>query len=440
MKQAFIVVGMQLGDEGKGSIVNALTQKYHNTSLIVRFNGGAQAGHGVTTPNGLHHIFSQFGSGTLIGTKTYLSEYVIIDPIALKNEAIALIGKNIYNPFNKIFINKNCPVVTPYHRFLNQAKELIRNNNRHGSCGMGIGECKQDFIENKTIVAADLKNPRIFKDLLKLNTINQIIKLNKFIDSYPTNINLPPEIDKFVQYFLSQDVFDFIYNDYLFLGNKFQLVDHEYLEKQYKKNETIIFEGAQGVLLDEEYGFHPYNSFSNCTFNNANQLLSTFDGPITKLGLIRCYQTRHGAGPLVTENKNLALLAQNDHNQTNQWQGNFRIGWLDFIMLDYALKITNKEINFLVVNHLDQIKHLSEIKYCLYYNNPLVNQLHPVATNPKYTVTTEQLAITKSLMDQRPEYITCKPNQLCEIIESLTKLKIGIKGYGPTVTDKQINL
>lgn len=143
----WIVVGLGYGDEGKGSIVDALTRR-HNIGLIVRFNGGAQAAHNVWTDDGRHHTFSQFGSGMFVpGAKTLLSRFMLANPIAMINEEEHLRSVGVTDAWQRTFIDRRCLVTTPWHVALNRARERARGENCHGSCGMGIGETVADWLE-----------------------------------------------------------------------------------------------------------------------------------------------------------------------------------------------------------------------------------------------------------------------------------------------------
>lgn len=420
------------GDETKGSTVDFLTRKY-NAGWNIRFQGGAQAGHNIITSNGIHHTFSQFGSGTLAGSHTFLSKYMIIDPTALKNEAIALVRKGIYNPFGRLYVSEDALIVTPYQKFLNQAKEFVRNNNKHGSCGMGIGETMSDSLKGIKITAKDLKNETLLRD--KLKYVLQI----KYDELYKLNCDTP----EYTYLFESNLVFESIINDYLFIGKNLNIVWEDHITKILQNPGAIIFEGAQGVLLDQDFGAAPYNSWSNCTYDNANALLGDYDGKITRLGLIRGFQTKHGAGPFPTEEKSLQSLVKNDHNQTNHWQGNFRTGWLDLILLDYAQRITKNQMDYLCVSHLDLIQDLKQYyvanKYLIYGNlaygkDKIVKQINPFPpiNGSQFEGSKE---FTKLLENCCPCYEQINPKDLSAKLQSIG-YKIGIESYGPTSKDK----
>ena len=169
-KHAIAVIGANLGDEGKG-----LTTDYYcsalgaEQSLVIRYNGGAQAGHTVEDPSSIRHVFGHFGSGTLIGSPTYLSEFFVTNPVLFNQEHEKLVSQNI-NPI--IFIHPDCPVTTLYDMTINQLIENRRGKKAHGSCGVGFGETlARDEYNNSEfkITVSDLKNIELLK--YKLNCI-----------------------------------------------------------------------------------------------------------------------------------------------------------------------------------------------------------------------------------------------------------------------------
>ncbi|HEY8076755.1 MAG TPA: adenylosuccinate synthetase, partial [Labilithrix sp.] len=133
-----------------------------------------------------------------------------------------------------------------------------------------------------------------------------------------------------------------------------RVVGRDFLERELHEEGAILFEGAQGVLLDQDFGFQPHTTWTDITFGNARELLGAFDGRVTRLGILRAYQTRHGAGPFVTEDASLAGLSSHDHNGWGEWQGSFRSGWLDLVATRYALDVIGG-VDALVVTNLDRI-------------------------------------------------------------------------------------
>src|SRR5215217_818107 len=156
--KAILIADLGYGDAGKGSIVDYLTRAT-GVHTVVRYNGGAQAAHNVMTPDGRHHTFAQFGSGTLVpGTRTHLSRYMTIHPLAMLAEERHLHSLGISDAFGRVTIDGEALVTTPFQQSANRLKEIARGDGRHGSCGMGVGETMSDWLthDSQVLFAADL--------------------------------------------------------------------------------------------------------------------------------------------------------------------------------------------------------------------------------------------------------------------------------------------
>jgi adenylosuccinate synthase len=238
---------------------------------------------------------------------------------------------------------------------------------------------------------------------------------------------------------------------YQHFSTRVSIVEPDYLGKLLNEPGTTIFEGAQGVLLDEWYGFYPYNTWSTLTFKNADMLLqeNTFDGTVLRLGLTRGYGTRHGAGPFVTEDDDLTARVQDRHNQNNPWQREFRVGYLDFIALRYALAVTGR-IDGLVVTNLDCMEAMPAWRTCDLYQyagdttkrteafdvrGPFVSDIH-VPADPTNLVKQEER--TRLLFEMRPVYVDCEKdrNTYLDLIRQTLDLPIAITSAGPTALEK----
>ena len=155
--KAIITVGLGFGDEGKGATVDYLTRSL-KADLVVRYCGGAQAGHNVQLPDGRRHTFSQFGAGTLAGARTYLGPKMIINPATLVPEAEHLQSLGVSSPMKSLTTHPDCLLATTYHVAMNRLREFARGTNRHGSCGLGIGEARSYWLRygQDAVVAEDL--------------------------------------------------------------------------------------------------------------------------------------------------------------------------------------------------------------------------------------------------------------------------------------------
>ncbi len=344
------------GDEGKAGILDAVTRELGAT-LVVRFCGGAQRAGRVVLSDGRAHIFSQFGSGTLSGAATFLSKHMMLDPPAMENEAVALEAIGVKLPFLSpgVWIDKDTPVISPYHRSLNRLQEWSRGEARHGSCGMGIGALAedlgrpampvlraadlqyQDIVEDKLRAIYEYKRPLALDLRLPKNVLDVDVELDLFRpwDTYAT-ARLRRWLDRYERFSRKATI----------LSKPVSLSAFD----------NIVFEGAQGVLLDETHGFAPYHTWSNCTPANALAMLHD-EGDVrrvTVIGVTRTYATRHGAGPFPTEDPRLAsCLSPEPSNHCHPYQGVFRVGHLDAVLLRYALQACGGTIDGLAVTHCD---------------------------------------------------------------------------------------
>lgn len=455
--KSFIVTDLSYGDAGKGSTVDYLSRKYES-NVVVRFNGASQAAHNVITPEGTHHVFSQFGSGSFNHkSKTFLSKYMLINPLNMLNEANHLIGLGISDIWEKTFVDRACIIITPWHEATNRLKEVLRDKHKHGSCGHGIGEAVKDSLEfpELTIRVRDLairKNRKFLISKLKAVRAHKLKELRDLEVIYKCEIDaLSADI------FTSDSYINKIIDGYFEWSSKINFSDIFTLANISNKVDAIIFEGSQGVLLDEYYGFHPYTTWSTTTSENALKLLNEidFEGENTKLGLIRAYTTRHGAGPFVTQDDKMTEKIIERHNTLGTWQGAFRIGWLDLIAHKYAIE-ANGGIDALVVSGLDQITDFKELKVCTSYGidnefidtglfNQLINKnAFEMKLGGKYDLNArEKLAIALDSVTPNYERIYGSPveriNTLLNRCEQILNSKVLIKSYGPTASDKTTN-
>jgi adenylosuccinate synthase len=340
-------VGAGFGDEGKGSIVDFLARK-HRAKTVVRFNGGPQAGHRVVTSDGKEHVFSQFGAGTLAGARTHLSRFCLVNPISMVAEGNHLVDLGVSDAFERVTIEEDALVVTPFHVSLNRIRELSRGNGRHGSCGMGIGETVAHSVAHpeQAIRARDLLTSEQLKDRLAAIRQQALNEAESLVDASQNEAAYNEMV------FLKGTTVVRVYERFQeALGRGVQIVSDDYLP-YYMREGNFVFEGAQGVLLDEEWGFHPHTTRSNCTYDNANRLLGPhYSGEITRIAVLRAYHTRHGAGPFPTE---VESGPTDPRNTTNAWQQSFRVGDFDFMLARYARNVLG-HIDAVALGHLDQV-------------------------------------------------------------------------------------
>lgn len=427
MAEAIIVIGMGYGDEGKGSITDFLVRR-HNAKTVVRYNGGSQAAHTVVAPSGQTHTFAQFGSGTLVpGVRTHLSQYMKVDPLNMLVEESALQNIGVHDAFTRTTIDENALIITPFHKLANRLRERSRGNGRHGSCGLGVGETQADFEAGYFITAGHLDKPLLLR--ARLRDI-QLYKRRQLLEQ---GILLPGrpcfELD-------AASVIEALAHDYTnFISSGISIVNGDFLTAAL--DDTVVFEGAQGVLLDQDVGFHPHTTWSSTTTTNAESLLEQagYNNSVTRLGVLRAYMTRHGHGPFVTEDKALTETLPDSHNYFSEWQHGFRVGWPDLVMARYAVE-ANRGVDALAVTSLDRWHALGEGHHqiCTTYDLGPGNKTVAAIRTPR--TLEEQAALTQLLFTARPRYSPAGDDYLNVLSAVLRFIPITIKSYGPSAADK----
>jgi adenylosuccinate synthase len=369
-KQVFIITDLGYGDAGKGTVVDWLTNK-HNAHTVIR-TGGPQALHRVVASDGREHVFSQFGSGTLRGAATHLSKHMLVAPSALLREGVVLQKKCKHNVFVKLSIHEDAILVTPIQAITGRIRELLRDDNRRGSVGVGVGETVRDSEDRPDLVlyARDLRS----KDMAKKLTMLWKYKLSQYQQYVDRTSDLPESMRNAIQAELLSAKDPLLLQttqEFLALKKQVRIVDDEYVEKLILRlSGTIIIEGSQGVLLDRFYGFYPYTTKVRATPETGKDILKTghYDGLVTSLGVLRSYATRHGHGPFVTEDAELTKVLPDAANKTDPWQGNFRVGHFDAVSARYAATACGPgEIDGLVITCLDRTADLPTWSICTSY-------------------------------------------------------------------------
>jgi len=327
MTNIIAVIGAGYGDEGKGLFTDYFANQ-HNDSIICRSNGGAQAGHTVVTPNGIRHVFSHLGAGSFSDKPTFLSEHFICNPLLFKKEYIEFTKKHS-NP--SIYVHEDCLVTTPVDMIINQILEKRRaiDGNRHGSVGLGINET----IERNTVgdfklsvgglTSKDLQT-RLFH--IKTNWID--LQLPTIMDHSDDELYLLMCLEN------NQLWLDYIETIEYFLEHVVVVSDYNTLNTF----DTVIFEGAQGLMLDQDYGVFPHVTRSNTGVKNIIDILNHVDNieAIEVVYVTRAYTTRHGAGPLLGE-VDLPYNIIDETNITHEYQGAIRYAPLSFTVLYDAI-------------------------------------------------------------------------------------------------------
>ena len=351
-RTAYVVVDLGYGDAGKGSLVDALTSRT-GARLNVRFNGGGQAAHNVVLPDGRHHTFSQFGSGMFDpSVKTYLSRHFLWNPIAMQAEAEILDaeiakGESLKTDaavMSRTFVDSEALVVTPWHQAMNRLREFARGDQRHGSCGVGIGEAvgEAQRIPSLSLRAGNLRDWTEEKLRWHLEEVAEVNLIELQCDRSLFS-GLPEFLLKDLDFLFAKDAPLKCANLLINIACSTSVIGGTDVRKKlFDETGDVVFEGAQGILIDEKYGFEPYTTWSTCTSRNARQILQEigWQGRTKVIGALRAYAVRHGKGPFVTEKDSCELRKAllDDHNVSNEWQGSPRIGWFDAVATYYAMR------------------------------------------------------------------------------------------------------
>lgn len=322
MRTAHVVIGSAFGDEGKGLMTDYLARQNWPDARVVRFNGGAQAGHTVQLENGTRHVFHHVGSGTFAGASTHLSRFFVTNPFVLDDEIHTLAGLGV-KP--QISIDPRAPLTTPYDMIINQMAEEWRGVARHGSCGLGF---------NETLKRAEFR-PDLATAVHDAMTSGFEVTLRAIRDEYvpwrlsELGVPLTPVWETRLR---SDDLLRHYRDSVARFGDRFWLTE----DAKEIAHPQVIFEGAQGLLLDENHFFFPHVTHSRTGLPNVLELAAEAGIMHLKVHyMMRAYMTRHGAGPFPSEDASMTF--EDVTNQPNMWQGSLRFGALDLDLISEAI-------------------------------------------------------------------------------------------------------
>ncbi|MFI5838716.1 adenylosuccinate synthetase [Catenuloplanes sp. NPDC051500] len=422
-----IVADLGFGDAGKGTIVDWLAGRSAATGrpvrAVLRFNGGAQAAHTVVRADRRSHTFAQFGAGTFAGVPTLLTRHALVEPLALAREAAALSALGVPDPLDLISVDRGALITTPLHAVVNRAREAARGGGAHGSCGIGVGETVAYALDEPDLAlrAGDTESPsRLRRRLLALHewaatTVREL--------GDPTSGPLPG-VDELIRAYLS-------------FARRIRLTGDGEIARL-AAGGRLVFEGAQGVLLDEWRGFHPHTTWSTTTFANALDLLAEAGvdrGDVCRLGVTRTYATRHGAGPFPSEDPSLAPLLPEPHNGTGRWQGAFRVGHLDLVLLRYAAEVCGG-LDALAVTHLDTAagaaRERLRVATAWRAGGTRITRLRPGA----FADLDHQRRLTALAHAARPEMVL-PDRPWDELLADALGVPVAVTSWGPRSGDKQ---
>jgi adenylosuccinate synthase len=345
-----VVVGTQWGDEGKGKIVDLLTE---HAELVVRYQGGNNAGHTLVV-KGQKFIFHLIPSGILhAGKKCLIGNGVVVDPEVLIMEIDRLQAQGIKIGPEKLVLSEKAHIIMPYHQRLDLARERAKGDSKIGTTGRGIGPCYEDKVSRCGIRVVDLIDPVALKAKVEHNLKEKNFILEKFLDDKPLN---------------AAEVYDHYrqMGEYLkpLVGNVSLLLD-----ETMRQGKNILFEGAQGTHLDIDHGTYPFVTSSNPIAGGA--CTGAGIGPNRLqwvVGISKAYTTRVGSGPFITE----ALDADGEHMQVQGAEFGAttgrrrRTGWLDMVVLRDSARLNG--LTGLAITKLDVLTGLNSLKICVAYD------------------------------------------------------------------------
>ena len=451
------LLGLGFGDCGKGLFTDFLARHWQ-AHTVVRFNGGAQAGHNVVLPDGRHHTFSQFCAASFqSGVHTVLAAPVVVHPGALLVENHLLLQNGVPNAMQRLIIDGRCRINTPFHQAAGRLRELQRGPAAHGTCGVGVGETVAHALAwpEQMLCYADLFRPKLA--LAKLDAI-RLTLLAEFGPDCPVPENAS-------QYTAERQLLldPAISARWLLqIGELLRCVppaSRESLRARLQQPGTVLFEGAQGVLLDEWRGFHPHTTWSTIHPDAVRGVLLELgiSEPARHFGILRSYHTRHGQGPLPTRDSALDVLAE-PHNHGASWQGQFRRGHFDGVLLRYALEVCGP-LDGLLISHLDALGQVPGIRYCHAYllndtthsgktdttDSPLFQRnadglISALRPGP-FRDLSHQSSLANLLTQVQPCYHPAPlmhPNDLLAKLADLTDCPVILGSFGPTHENVQI--
>jgi len=352
-----IICGLQWGDEGKGKIVDFLTEK---ADLVVRGQGGNNAGHTVIA-KGEKYVLHLIPSGILWEKQCVIGNGVVLDPVGLCKEIQTLEEAGVTITPERLLISDRAHVVLPYHRELDAAREMSLGDKKIGTTKRGIGPTYADKANRIGLRLADFRNPETARALIttRLEEANRLLSelgLETFeVDQVLSEVE--SSIDRLRPHF----------------ANVIPMV-----HGSWKNGETILFEGAQGTFLDIDFGTYPFVTSSNTTSGGACTGSGLPPHAIDRVvGVCKAYTTRVGSGPFPAQNDEIAEFFHSRGMEFGATTGRpRRCGWLDTVLIRYAVMVNG--VTDLAVTILDGLDERETIKICVGYNiNGEVHEFPP---------------------------------------------------------------
>jgi adenylosuccinate synthase len=348
---------------------------------------------------------------------------VIVNPLSMQVEATALAMCGVKDALSKIWVHPECLVTTPFHKALNQVRELSRKH-AHGSTGSGIGETVRLGLEypNLKLQVKDLNRPYTTTHLYRM-----MDHLHATCCELIHDYDLKGEsLDNAMQPFNNKECIVILnerYNDWCRKVNRFCGFS---LMPSYEGPQ--IFEAAQGVMLDAKRGHHPYTTWSRTTDVCARAFSQVDEKDLLVLGVTRTFLTRHGAGPLVTEHPDCLELITDDDNQHGQFQGSLRAGYLDLVTMKYAISCLTSKLDGLAITHCDKLGKPGTSKVCVAHEGV------DLQTYSAAEASVAAFEFTKKYKDNKP--VMKEVSDLPDFVSKELQIPIFVKSSGKTWKEK----
>jgi adenylosuccinate synthase len=358
-----IIVGLQWGDEGKGKIVDYLTER---SDVVARAQGGSNAGHTVIS-GGTKYVLHLIPSGILWPEKkNVIGNGVVIDPLGLLQEIAKLRGQGVSITPENLFISEHAHLTLSYHRALDKAREKQRGENAIGTTGRGIGPTYADKIERQGLRVTDLRDPDKLAHEIKWRA--ELHNLELEAAGFP-KVDVDAVVAEVTA--AAEQLRPHIVNTVV------------YLNEALAAGKRVLFEGAQGSYLDIDHGTYPFVTSSNTTAGGACTGSGVSPRRIDQVvGVAKAYTTRVGGGPFVTEDGGISDMLHDMGREFGATTGRARrCGWLDAVLLHYSVMVNG--CDSLAITNLDGLDGLDTIKICTAYKLDGKTIHHPPATIPE---------------------------------------------------------
>lgn len=343
-----VIVGTQWGDEGKGKIVDMLAEY---ADYVIRFQGGNNAGHTMVV-DGEQFISHLVPSGILQGKVCLIGNGLVVDPEVLLEEIDYLTAKGVKVGPDKLKVSEKAHLIMPYHKQIDMAREVAKEEKMIGTTGRGIGPCYEDKASRHGIRMVDLLNPAVFEEKVRGNVEEKNFLLTRFLSAEP--VNADEIIKNFSVY--RERIAPYVTDVSVFINNGI------------RAGKQVLFEGAQGTHLDIDHGTYPYVTSSNTVSGNACCGAGVGPGRISGVtGIVKAYTTRVGQGPFPTELfDDVGDRIQKKGAEFGATTGRKRrCGWIDMVLLRNAARLNG--LTGLVITKLDVLSGLDTLKVCIQY-------------------------------------------------------------------------